>query len=367
MTNNLSLYFHIPFCIKKCDYCAFYSLANQSEEVKQEYFEALLRQIEFLDTNKHIKTVYFGGGTPPILGIERLCALIKAVKEKFVLTDNCEITVEINPKTVDLGALRALKAAGANRLSVGIQSSCDRILSLIGRIHTFENAKKCIADARSCGFKNISADIIFALPEQNEEEFKKSVTDIIATGVDHISAYSLQIEEGTPLYLKRNVLHFPDEDKEEAQYSFLCDILKENGFSHYEISSFAKDGFESRHNLNYWACGEYFGFGAGAHSFYNGKRFSAVANVNEFIEKSYISLFAPTDYEQAEILSHKELDEERIMLGLRTSKGALIPKEAEEEAKRIATLGYGDFENGILTLNSKGFRVSNSIIAKILI
>ena len=170
-----------------------------------------------------------------------------------------------------------------------------------------------------------------------------------------------------PLYLKRNVLHFPDEDKEEAQYGFLCDILKENGFSHYEISSFAKDGFESRHNLNYWACGEYFGFGAGAHSFYNGKRFSAVANVNEFTEKSYISLFAPTDYEQAEILSQKELDEERIMLGLRTSKGALIPKEAEEEAKRIATLGYGDFENGILTLNSKGFRVSNSIIAEILI
>lgn len=367
MTNNISLYFHIPFCVRKCDYCAFYSLSDQSEEIKQEYLQAILRQIEFFDDERIVKTVYFGGGTPPILGIERLCELFKAVRKKFVLADDCEITVEVNPKTVDVDSLKALKDVGVNRLSIGVQSSSDRILSFLGRIHTFEDAKKCISDARSVGFENISADIIFALPEQTEKEFENSVIDIISTGVDHISAYSLQLEEGTPLYSKRNDLRFPDEDREEAQYEFLCNTLKKNGFSHYEISSYAKNGFESKHNLNYWDCGEYFGFGAGAHSFYKGKRFSAVADVNEFIRLSHTSLFAPTDFDDVDDITSEELNEERIMLGLRTSKGALIPKEAYSVAERIEKLGYGVFEDGKLKLNSKGFRVSNSIISDILI
>ncbi len=367
MTNNLSLYIHIPFCVKKCDYCAFYSLANQSEDIKQKYFEALIRQIGFFETDRPIGSVYFGGGTPPTLGVGRLCKLIDFISTRFKLTSDCEITVEVNPGTVDKSSLEALKSVGANRLSIGIQAADDAVLRSIGRIHSIEQAKQCVADARSVGFKNISADIIFALPNQTVETFTKGVYDVMSTDVDHISAYSLQLEEGTPLFERRQTLCFPDEESEERQYEALCRVLTENGFKHYEISSFCKDGFESRHNMNYWARGEYFGFGAGAHSFIFGKRFSALADVDEFIEKSCVSLLAPTDFDDAELISDGEAEEERVMLGLRTSRGAIVPQRSFDAAKKIAMLGYGTFENGILSLNSKGFRVSNEIIAEILI
>ncbi len=367
MTNNsISLYIHIPFCAKKCNYCAFYSLPDQDESTKQAYFEALMRQISFFECTKKVSTVYFGGGTPPMLGIERLCKLVEFIATRFVLTEDCEITVEVNPGTVDFDSLSALKKSGANRLSIGVQAANDKILHFLGRIHDFEDAKKCIADARAAGFDNISADLIFALPKQNTEEFITGAKMIMSTGIDHLSAYSLQVEEGTPIYEKRSTLDFPDEDCEEEQYELLCKAAAEKGFRHYEISSYAKSGFESKHNMNYWACGEYFGFGAGAHSFYNGRRFSAKADIKYYILQSYTSLLAPTDYDSVAPISASEAEEERIMLGLRTANGARIPERAYPIAERIAKLGYGRFEDGILALNSKGFRVSNEIIAEIL-
>jgi oxygen-independent coproporphyrinogen-3 oxidase len=353
--------------VKKCDYCAFYSLPNQSDEIKRDYFEALCRQIGFFPTDRKVETVYFGGGTPPMLGVERLCKLIELISTRFELKDDCEITVEINPETVDYDALCRLKNAGANRLSIGIQSSNDEVLKRLGRIHTFQRAKDCILDAKKAGFENISADIIFGLPNTTEEVFKKTLCDIMSTKPNHISAYSLQVEEGTPLFEKKSSLDFPDEESEERQYELLCKILTENGFEHYEISSFAKEGFRSRHNSNYWKRREYFGFGAAAHSFFNGKRFSAVCDVLDFIEKSKASLFAPTDYDLQEILSEEDAFEEAIMLGLRTSDGALVPEGSKSVAERIAKLGFGRFENGRLCLNSRGFRVSNEIIAEIII
>ena len=164
MTNDISLYIHIPFCVKKCDYCAFYSLPDQSDELKRDYFEALCRQLSFFQSDRKIETVYFGGGTPPMLGVDRLCKLIELISARFELTDDCEITVEINPETVDYDALCKLKKAGANRLSIGIQSSNDEVLKRLGRIHTFQRAKDCVLDAKNAGFANISADIIFGLP-----------------------------------------------------------------------------------------------------------------------------------------------------------------------------------------------------------
>ncbi len=366
MTNNISLYFHIPFCIKKCDYCAFYSLENQGDEIKQKYYEALIRQINLFETDKTVSTVYFGGGTPPILGIERLCGLIKAVKDRFEIGSDAEITVEVNPATVMFEDLRLLHQSGANRLSVGIQSADDDILKSIGRIHSFEQGRECIEMARKCGFENISADIIFALPNCGIECFEKSVISIAQTGVDHISAYSLQLEEETPLFKRAEKLCFPNEDEEEAQYDALCKILKEKGFEHYEISSFCKKSFESKHNLNYWATGEYFGFGAGAHSFYKGKRFSAKANVLDFIDNTNISLLAPTDFDACETLSQQEREEEKVLLGLRTNRGAIIPNSKRDIAKNITEMGFGSFDGERLILNSKGFRVSNAIIGKIL-
>ncbi len=365
MTNNLSFYIHIPFCINKCDYCAFYSLPNQTDEAKQAYFEALTRQISSFSTEREIDTVYFGGGTPTVLGIDRLCKLLSLIKKRFTLKEGCEITVEVNPKTVNALSLADLKNAGFNRLSIGVQASDDSVLRSIGRIHSFDDAKACIRDARSVGFANISADIIFALPNQSSEAFEKCIYDIMSTNPDHISAYSLQLEEGTPLYTRRDMLDFPDEESEEAQYNSLCEILKSNGYLHYEISSFCKQGFESRHNLNYWARNEYIGFGAAAHSFYNGKRFSNIADVQKYITFSHDGLYAPTDYDDAPFITEPEAEEERIMLNLRTNRGAIIPDSAREAAQKIAKLGYGDFDGKILTLNSRGFRVSNSIISEI--
>jgi len=367
MTNNLSLYFHIPFCVKKCDYCAFYSLPNQSDEIKQEYFDALVRQIGFFETNRPVDTVYFGGGTPPMLGIDRLCKLISLVRSRFNLTNDCEVTVEVNPKTVDYEALSALYNSGANRLSIGVQSADDRVLASIGRIHSFDDAVQCISDAKKVGFTNISADVIFALPDLTLDGFKDSLHKIMSTNIDHLSAYSLQIETGTPIFERRKTLNLPDEDSEESQYNALLEIASSYGFTHYEISSFAKPNKRSRHNLKYWTMGDYFGFGASAHSFYDNRRFSAVCDVKEFIEKSKISLYSPTDYDTAEELTEDTLEEERIMLNLRTSDGALIPNRAHVTAKRIADMGYGTFIDGVLKLNSKGFRVSNEIISQILL
>ena len=364
--NNIALYFHIPFCVKKCDYCAFYSLAGQDERLKQEYFDSLLRQLSFLDTEKTVSSVYFGGGTPPTLGIGRLCKLLSAVKERFTLAKDCEITVEVNPKTVDIYGLTELRRVGFNRLSVGVQSANDAILASIGRIHSFSDAVECIANAHKAGFDNISADIIFALPSMTLDDLKNSVELIMSTNVTHISAYSLQLEEGTPLYNRREGLIFPTEGEEESQYELLCEALKANGFTHYEVSSFCKDGKRSRHNLAYWKRQEYFGFGASAHSFYGGRRFSNIADVNKYIELSKHGLYAPTDQKLACVIDEREALEESIMLSLRTSDGALIPPTAHDAAIRIASLGYGSFQDGVLALNSRGFRVSNAIISEII-
>lgn len=326
-----------------------------------------MRQIAFFDTDRIIDTVYFGGGTPTVLGAERLCKLLHEVKRRYRLDKDCEITVEVNPKTIDRAGLKLLFDAGFNRLSVGVQSANDRILASIGRIHSFSDARQCISDARSVGFENISADIMFALPDQKTEDLKESVDLIMSTNVDHISCYSLQIEEGTPIYKNRKTLALPDESQEEAQYDALCEIMRAYGFSHYEISSFAKSGYESRHNLNYWARNDYFGFGAGAHSFFDNRRFSAESNIGYFIKRSHVSAFAPTDYDNVDEISDSEAFEEYVMLGLRTRYGVYLPEHLHSKAKRIADYGYGAFEDGQLVLNDMGFRVSNSIISDLLV
>ncbi len=301
-----------------------------------------------------------------MLGIDRLCKLLEAVKSKFKLEHDCEITIEVNPKTVDYDGLAKLREVGFNRLSVGVQSANDEMLRSIGRIHSFGDAVDCIENAKAVGFDNISADIIFALPSLTLDVLRDSVIKIMSTDVSHISAYSLQLEEGTPLYNRREDLSLPTEEAEEEQYNLLCALLSGNGFSHYEISSFCKDGKRSRHNLSYWKRVEYFGFGASAHSFYNNRRFSNVSDVNEYIRLTNIGLFAPTDYDKAQPISSDEALEESILLGLRTADGALIPDRAVKAAKQVSNLGYGSFVNGILALNSKGFRVSNAIIGKII-
>ena len=368
MTNNsISLYFHIPFCLKKCDYCAFFSIPNANESQKAAYFEALCRQVSFLPTDREIATIYFGGGTPPLLTVPRLIDLLDRVRKRAPLARDCEITIEINPKTIDFAGLSALKEAGFNRLSIGIQSTDNKVLSALGRVHTFAEAEKCVHDARLAGFTNVSVDFIFALPYR-ENGIYSELLRIIALNPDHISAYSLQLEEGTPLFERAATLTLPDEDEEEQEYATLCSLLAQHGYEHYEISSFARGGKYSRHNMRYWTLGEYLGLGAGAHSFYQNRRFSAPCEIGAYIEKSALSLLAPTDYHLCPVISPDELAEEAIMLGLRTSNGAIIPEAKAELALKLSSLGLGTYDplTRRLTLNSRGFRVSNTVIADIL-
>lgn len=365
MNNRLSLYIHIPFCVRKCNYCAFYSVPMNEPTVTR-YFEALSLQIRSFSDSRIIDTVYFGGGTPSVLGAFRLCKLLSLLRERLTLAPDCEITAEVNPGTVNFDELKMLRLGGFNRLSVGVQSSNDGILGVLGRIHSFDDAKRCIADAHRAGFDNISADLMFGIPNMSAKELKKSVCDIMSTEVKHISIYSLMIEEGTPFFEKRMTLALPDEDAEEEQYELICRMMSENGYEHYEISSFCIPGFESRHNLRYWSCEEYFGFGAGAHSYYNGRRFSCKNDIHTFCGLSHADPLTCTDYRSALPLDSSEREEERIMLGLRTRCGALLNEAQTITAKRYAELGYGYFEGDRFVLNEKGYRVSNKIISDIL-
>ncbi len=368
MNNNISLYFHIPFCVKKCDYCAFYSIPCASETLKDDYCDAILRQFAYFDTDRRVTSVYFGGGTPTVLGEKRLTKLLSGVMRRSFIADDCEVTLEVNPKTVDGAFLRSLRWAGANRLSVGVQSLCDAELKFLGRIHDSHDALECISDATYAGFDNISADMIFGFNGHTAQNARRTLEGLISSGVSHISAYSLQYEKGTPIYaLKHADDALSDQDEDEI-YDLICDTAKEHGFRHYEISAFAKDASHmSRHNLGYWQRREYFGFGAAAHSFYNGKRFSSPADIRQYIKTvDGCSPFTPTDYDDAPFLTQEEIFEEKIMLGLRTDDGISTKLLKDMRfAERCAENGLAVIKDGRFILTEKGYRVSNAIIAEL--
>ncbi len=357
------LYFHIPFCVSKCAYCGFFSKAGCDGVLKQKYAEALIKQIEgFADSDRYtVPSVYFGGGTPTVLGVEALSDVLASVFKHFHVENAAEITVEANPKTVSLDGLCRLKKAGFNRLSLGAQSFNDKTLKLLKRAHDSEDFKECFLNARQAGFYNINADLIFALPEESNADFLHSLTSLIALEPEHISIYSLSLEKGTRLYEQQNLYRFPSEDEEEEQYAVLCDKAVSAGYKHYEISNFSKTGFESRHNCGYWKRVPYFGFGAGAHSFYEGKRFSACCDIEEFVEKVNLGYLAPTDYSLSIPISEAEAEEERIMLGLRLAEGVDI--ERFDLPGYLFSEGYITKNGQRIALTEKGFRLSNRIIS----
>ncbi|OGO89450.1 MAG: hypothetical protein A2Y15_05680 [Clostridiales bacterium GWF2_36_10] len=366
MSSNISLYIHIPFCLKKCNYCAFYSIPDCGEDIKQSYTDALIKQINAFNTSKTISSIYFGGGTPPVLGTDRLLAVFEKLKSKFNLDTNCEITVEANPMSVTLKDLKAMRKAGFNRLSMGMQSSDDKELALLGRLYNKEQYLEAVKISIDAGFEKRSTDIIFAIPHQTKESLEKSILTAISSSTPHISIYSLSIEVGTPFYRIKDNLKLPDEDVEEEMYFLICDMMKKYGYKHYEISSFAHEEYESRHNLHYWDCGEYVGFGAAAHSYFGGKRFSNIADVNKYISLVDENFYSPTDFNNQPFISNEEKLEELIMLGLRTSKGIKADKKMILKSKRFIELGFVQINNGYLSLTESGYRISNTIIAELI-
>lgn len=326
-TKELGIYIHIPFCKKKCYYCDFISYPNKSELIDK-YIECICLEIE--DWKKHINlnqykvtTIYIGGGTPSYIETKHIMQILKHLKE-FVNSE-VEITIEVNPGTVINSKLEKYKEAGINRLSIGLQETHDELLKSIGRIHTYEEFINTYNWARGVGFKNINVDLMVGLPNQTIQDIKESLEKVIKLKPEHISVYSLILEEGTKLekQVEKGKLSLPDEEIERAMYWYVKNTLEKKGFKHYEISNFAKEQKESKHNMNCWNQEQYRGFGIAAHSYIHGLRFSNTTNLEEYIENISKGEF------RANNRVHERQDEdsmkrEYMLLGLRKIDGISI-------------------------------------------
>jgi len=373
---NIGIYIHIPFCVSKCAYCDFYSLPQErhGDEIREQYVSALIRQFEWAKKKYgelSASSVFIGGGTPTTLKSEQLVRLITSLKNTFELTRDCEFTVEANPKTFDESKLKAVKLCGVNRLSIGIQSSNENELNLLGRIHTFDDAKKAFEITRKCGFDNVSVDVMYGIPSQTEQSFLSTLKAVTELSPEHISVYGLQLEEGTPLCKNRDKYIFPDENECVSMYSKGISLLSKAGYSRYEISNFAREGKKCRHNLGYWSAREYLGFGAGAYSYFDSQRFYCEKNTERFLSaKDFDSLITVE-----ETLSETDKEKEFVMLSLRLTDGFSVKELFErtrnaefylERCKKYIESGFMEMKNGRVFFTEKGFDVSNTVLSEIL-
>ena len=372
----LGLYIHIPFCKRKCAYCDFYSLAG-AEGRMDDYADALRSHLEeqapFL-TGYRVDTVYFGGGTPSYLGVKRLERILRTIFKRFQVDKDAEITLEANPDSAgDWKALKALRKAGFNRLSLGMQSADGAELGEIGRVHTPEQTAAAVAAARKAGFDNLSLDLIYGLPHQTTERWMGNLTAAMDLAPEHLSCYGLKVEDGTPLFARRDTADLPGDEAQAEMYLKTVEELARRGYQQYEISNFARPGRESRHNLKYWTLGEYAGFGPGAHSDVGGVRYAYARDLESYIRG--VRAGEPMLSER-EAIPPMDRDTEWVMLGLRTVHG-LDPREFEARFRRrfscfapllnqCVQAGYAVEAEGRWHLTPSGFLVSNQIIGRML-
>lgn len=366
-----SLYVHIPFCMKKCIYCDFLSVAYD-EALAMDYINAVLKELELRrDTGEVLKTVYIGGGTPTTIPTPALIRLLKTIRDVFGITPDAELTIEANPGTVTREMLSALSGSGITRLSMGVQSFNDKELKLLGRIHDFSEALKSIAAARHAGITNLSMDLIYGIPGQTLQSWTQTVSKAIEISPQHISSYELTPEKDTPLHelISTGNLEKPDEDTIIMMYSYATDRLGEAGYSHYEISNYAKPGFQCIHNLNYWNRGQYLGIGAGAHSFIADRRIRNTGDIRTYMEQ-----VTQGDLPEAEVIeiSCEDAIKESIFLGLRKTEGLDINEFREDLNVDILKISDRLIQEGLLTsdgthvtLTRKGIVVSNTVITEL--
>lgn len=370
----LELYIHIPFCVQKCQYCDFLS-GPSDQETKARYIEALLAEIQAAQDVEtyEIVSVFIGGGTPSVLEAEAIASIMGAIQKKFYFSPEAEITIEANPGTVDLEKLKAYRRAGINRLSLGLQSTDPAELKMLGRIHTYEEFLLSYQWAREAGFHNINIDMMFAIPGQTGESWRSHLRQVAELKPEHISAYSLIIEEGTP-FAERE-LDLPDEDTEYQMYEDTATLLKEYGYHQYEISNYAKEGYACRHNIGYWRRTEYLGLGLGASSLYEGRRFSNTRDMKEYLEFSGNEERTRKDITE---LSRNDQIEEFMYLGLRMTEGISEIDFEQNFGQKLENI-YGSVlkkyrETGFLEkvgtnwrFTRKGIHVSNHILADFLL
>lgn len=381
MKKELELYIHIPFCVKKCAYCDFLSW-SQDQETMEQYVEVLLKEIEVQReeyTDYVVTSIFIGGGTPSILEGEQILRIMRWIYRSFEVEQDAEITMEVNPGTVSKEKFQAYREAGIRRISFGLQSTNDEELKLLGRIHSYEVFLKGYEEARACGFDNINVDLISAIPNQTLESWKKTLEDVAALELEHISAYSLIVEEGTPFYhlygpdgVEKGRL--PDEEEERRIYHVTKEILMQYGYERYEISNYAKKGRQCRHNLGYWERKNYLGLGLGAASLIENVRFQNTGKLSVYLEsKGNIEWLR----EQKEVLSEEEQIEEFVFLGLRKmcgisfqeffrSFGKNFEECFAEQMQSLEKEGMLCREQGMLRLTEEGIDVSNYVFARLL-
>ena len=378
-----SIYLHIPFCTQRCVYCDFYFVTTQKSHGA--FVEAMCHEIEFYAAkyaeSEPVETIYFGGGTPSLLEPEELARLLQAVHAHFDISQVRETTIEINPENAEVDFLSSLRSLGFDRLSIGIQSFFADDLAFMNRSHTPDDAEACLANARKAGFENISADLIFGIPDQPEEYWYANVQKLIRLGVPHISTYSLTVEERTPLHkmVERGLVQPTPEEELEERYRFTMDFLKEHGYEHYEISSFALPGARSQHNQMYWSHENYLGFGPSAHSFW-WKGLPAYRWFNERNLRRYEGLMRQNEVPIGgrEAMSLDMLANEYILLRLRTSDGIDLARleehygvdllyEKEDDVAALESRGYLDNDGRRISLTDDGKLLCDSITSRLLL
>ena len=376
---KLGIYIHIPFCRSKCDYCDFYSLAGREERM-DDYQRALLAHLKesaFAARGFSVDTVYFGGGTPSCYGAKRLKELLSAVKKYYKVEKEAEITLEANPDSVDFKSLKALRRAGFNRISMGLQSACPAELEAVHRPHTVAQGDEAVAAARKAGFANLSLDLIYGLPTQTVSSWQNTVEHVLTLEPEHLSCYGLKVEEGTPLAARvaAGEERLLSDDAQATLYLWTVSRLARAGYGQYEISNFARPGFASRHNLRYWLTQPYMGFGPGAHSDFGGRRYSWVRDLEGYI-KGVLEGSVPL-LDSQDLIPQEERGSEYLMLRLRTARGIeeweyrgsyfmdFAPIEAR--LREFAAQGWAEkTAEGRWRLTPKGFLVSNQLIGDLL-
>lgn len=369
------IYIHIPFCRKKCNYCAFLSGASTEAE-REEYVEALLREIRIRKGEvDQADTIYFGGGTPSLLTVDQIRRIIETVKANYTISTDAEITLEANPATLTREKLEGYRRAGVNRLSMGVQSMNDARLQYLGRIHTAEDAVKEFRMARAAGFDNINLDLIFAVPGTHLSDAMEDLRELVALQPEHISFYSLQLEEGTPFFqqFEAGDLHEVPDDEDREIYHRGCCYLKEQGYEQYEISNFAKAGYVSRHNSKYWSMAEYVGLGLGASSYVGHCRMENLSDLKEYGE---MVRRGQKPFEAVYSNSEKDDVAEAVFTGLRRREGIRFAdilgskadffqyyRDVEAEIAEFCKGGFLEVSDVGMRLTEKGIDISNRIMA----
>ncbi len=370
----MEIYIHIPFCVRKCKYCAFFSIADRSD-LHSDYVDALCREITLRAEPEKVETIYLGGGTPTVLSVAQLERIIGAVFKNFSVEPTVELTVEANPGTIDRNYLAGLRSIGVNRISIGVQSFDDRLLRSIGRIHTARQALEIVDDAKNI-FDNVSVDLIYGLPHQTLDDLQRALDRLKALDVEHVSCYGLEVEEGTEFYRlqEEGRLELPSEDDDADMYDFMTTELPRLGWRRYEISNYAKRGFESRHNLGYWSDAKYIGLGAGASSYDRSERRANVEDVVDYINGINDGRDVST---LEEIVTREVAIEEFCFLGLRKADGierAAFQKKFDTAIEKIfgsvidelARDGLIEVDADHIRLTPRGMRFGNVVFAEFL-